>query len=98
MAAPQDHRKGITIRSYRVVFRLERRLHKVDRWRIPVPYGLQLRGVAYFAAVLAAVVLVGRLPAAGELLAVLPAPLRFVVGPIAVAFALTRLSPDGRAA
>ena len=26
----------IQIRSFRVCFQLERRLHKIDRWRIPV--------------------------------------------------------------
>ena len=43
------------IRSYGVVFSLERRLHSIDRFRIPLPYGLPLRSVGYGALILAAV-------------------------------------------
>jgi len=35
----------LQIRSFRVVFDLERRLHKIDRWRIPLPYGVPVRGL-----------------------------------------------------
>ncbi len=31
-------------------FDLERRLHKIDRWRVPLPYGLPLRSLGYFVA------------------------------------------------
>jgi hypothetical protein len=89
---------GITIRSFRVVFELERRIHKIDRWRIPVPYGVPLRGIAYWAAALLATIAVGRLPLFGELAGVLPAPVRFVIVPVAVAYALARLQVDGRPA
>jgi len=89
---------GITIRSFRVVFELERRIHKVDRWRIPVPYGVPLRGIAYWAAALLATIAIGRMPLAGELAGVLPAPIRFVIVPVAAAYALARLQVDGRPA
>jgi hypothetical protein len=88
----------LVIRSYRLCFELERRIHRIDRWRIPVPYGVPLRGVAYGAAALAAVLLLQRLPVAGELLGVLHPALRLVILPIAVACALTRLRVDGRPA
>jgi hypothetical protein len=88
----------ITIRSFRVVFDLERRIHKVDRWRLPVPHGVPLRGVAYFVVALVAVVLLSRLPVAGVLVGALPPPVRYVVGPVAVAYALTQVRVDGRSA
>jgi hypothetical protein len=72
---------SLPIRSYRLYFELERRIHKIDRWRIPVPYGVPLRGLAYGvplrglaygAAALAAVLLASGAPLAGQLLS-LPA-------------------------
>jgi hypothetical protein len=88
----------LLIRSYRLCFELERRIHRIDRWRIPAPYGVPLRGVAYGAVALAAVLVLQRLPITGELLGVLHPALRFVILPIAVACALTRLRVDGRPA
>jgi hypothetical protein len=88
----------MTIRSFRVVFDLERRIHKVDRWRLPVPHGVPLRGLAYCAFALVAVVLIGRSPLAGAVLGALPAPVRYVIAPGAVAYALTQVHVDGRSA
>ena len=88
----------MTIRSFRVVFELERRIHKIDRWRIPVPYGVPLRGVAYAGTALLAVLLFGRLPVARDTLAVLPPPVRFVVVPVALAYLLDQIRVDGRPA
>jgi hypothetical protein len=88
----------LVICSYRLCFELDRRIHRIDRWRIPVPYGVPLRGVAYGAAALGAVLTLQRLPATGELLAVLHPALRLVILPLAVAYALTRLRVDGRPA
>jgi hypothetical protein len=90
--------RDLVIRSFRLCFDMERRIHRIDRWRIPVPYGVPLRGVAYGAAALAAVLLLQRLPVTGELLGVLHPALRFLILPIAVACALTRLRVDGRPA
>ncbi len=91
-------REGLTIRSFRVVFDLERRIHKVDRWRIPVPYGVPLRGIAYWALALFATIVLGRLPLVGALTDVAPTPIRLVIVPVAVAYALARLKIDGRPA
>jgi hypothetical protein len=79
-----------------VVFSLERRLHRIDRFRIPLPYGLPLRSVGYSAFILAAVLAAGRLPAIGAVVAGLPAPVRFTVLPAMGAVLLTRLRVDGR--
>jgi hypothetical protein len=91
-------REGLTVRSFQVVFDLERRIHKIDRWRLPTPYGVPLRGIAYWAVALVAVVLLGRFPVTTELTAILPPPIKFVVLPVAVAFGLTRIRIDGRPA
>jgi hypothetical protein len=89
---------SMEIRSFRVVFALERRIHRVDRFRIPLPYGLPVRAAVYALVALALIVLAGRLPAVGELIAVLPAPLRFVALPAAIGFVLSRARVDGRPA
>ena len=89
---------AITVRSFRVCFDLERRIHRIDRWRLPMPYGLPVRSVAYWAAALAAILLLGGLPVTGDLLTGLPVPFKLVVLPAGVAYGLTQLRVDGRAA
>jgi len=95
MAALEDE---VTIRSFRLAFEFERRIFKVDRWRLPFAYGVALRSVGYAAAALVAVVVLTRLPGVGAVLAVVPAPLKFVVAPLAAGYALTRVDVDGRPA
>ncbi len=93
-----DERPALTIRSFRLAFELERRIHKIDRFRLPLPYGLPLRSLAYALAALASVVALSRLPLMGMLLAALPWPIRFGVLPVAIAQLLTQLQLDGRPA
>src|SRR5512132_1486019 len=88
----------MVIRSYRRVFEVDRRIYRVDRWALPVPGGVPLRAVGYFVAALLAVIVAGALPAVGELVAGVSAPLRFVVAPLAVAVLGTQAAPDGRTA
>lgn len=88
----------MTVRSFRVCFAVERRIHKIDRWRIPLPFGVPLRGVAYAIAALIAVLVAHALPLIGDVLRVLPVPLRLVFLPIGVAWAMLRLELDGRSA
>lgn len=88
----------LEIRSFSVVFDLERRIHSIDRFRIPLPYGLPLRSLAYFAAALVLVLMASRIPLVSVLLAQLPAPARYVVVPMVVAAVLTQLRVDGRCA
>jgi hypothetical protein len=80
------------------VFDLERRIHQIDRWRIPLPYGLPLRSLGYALAVLVVVLVTARLPLVGGVVGLLPAPVRFVLLPAAAAYLLTRASVDGRSA
>jgi hypothetical protein len=99
MTAPDNvTQTSMEVRSFRVVFALERRIHRVDRFRIPLPYGLPVRAAVYALAALALIALAGRLPAVGELIGLLPAPLRFVALPAAVGFVLSRARVDGRPA
>src|SRR5215208_2762117 len=79
----------MVIRSYRRVFQVDRRVYRVDRWALPVPGGVPLRAVGYFAAAL--VLMVAR----GGLVSFLSPPLRFVVVPLAVAVLGTQAAPDG---
>ena len=89
---------GMEIRSFHVVFALERRLHRIDRWRLPFPYGVPVRAIAYAAAALLVLVIAGPLPLTGVLTGVMPAPLRYVLAPAAIGAALARLRVDGRPA
>jgi TcpE family len=86
------------VRSYRRVFRIDRRIYRVDRWALPVPGGVPLRGVGYFAVALAAILVLEALPVAGGLVGAVTAPLRYVVAPLAVAVLAAQASPDGRPA
>ena len=86
------------IRSFRVVFDLERRLHRIDRWRLPLPYGLPLRSLGYAAAALLVVLVLSGLPLIGIVLDLLPVPARLVLLPVASAVVLTRVRVDGRSA
>jgi hypothetical protein len=86
----------LEIRSYRDVFSLERRIYRIDTVRLN-PGGIPMRGVAYFAVLLAAVLLLASLPVTGWLLAMLPWYLRDVLLSLggAALFALVRV--EGRA-
>jgi hypothetical protein len=95
---PHSRGARLEIRSFRVVFQLERRLHRIQHWKLPLPYGLPLRGLAYGAIVLALVLALGRLPLVGGVVGVLPPPLRFLLCPVGAGFFLARARVDGRLA
>jgi hypothetical protein len=88
----------LQIRSFRVVFDLERRIHRIDRFRVPLPYGLPLRSLAYAIGGLMIVLAAQALPVVGPMVGLLPAPLRLMLVPVALSVALTRLRLDGRSA
>ena len=99
MAEAQPERDAkLEIRSFRVVFQLERRLHRIQHWKLPLPYGLPLRGLAYGALVLLAIVALGRVPVLGELVRLMPPPVRFLLAPVGAGFLLARARVDGRPA
>ena len=86
---------GVEVRSYRAVFDLERRIYRIDTVRLH-PGGVPLRGIAYFAALVAVTLLVSQLPLRGLGLGLLPWYLRYGGLPAAAAalFTITRI--DGR--
>jgi len=96
--APPSRDQKLEIRSFRVVFQLERRLHRIQHWKLPLPYGLPLRGLAYGAFVLAAILVLGRLPVVGAVVGLMPPPVRFLLAPVGAGFFLSRARVDGRPA
>jgi hypothetical protein len=92
------HDDALHIRSFRVVFDLERRIHRIDRFRVPLPYGLPLRSLAYAVAALIGILAMRRVPGLGELIAAIPPPARLVLAPVAISYGLTRVRLDGRSA
>jgi hypothetical protein len=88
----------VSVRSFRSTFRLERRIHKIDRWRIPIPFGIPLRGVGYTARVELGMVLLGRLPGLGQLIEAINPLVRFGIIPLAGAYICTVIELDGRPA
>jgi hypothetical protein len=84
------------IRSYRRVFDLERRVYSVDRLRLN-PGGVPVRGVAYFAAILAIGALAARLPLLGGIVRALPWYLRDLALPGLAATVLGAVRVEGRA-
>lgn len=86
----------IPIRSFRVCFDMERRLHRIDRFRIPLPYGVPLRGLVYSAAILLAMLVLAALPIVGGLVGAVNPVARYVGLPLGVGYLLTELRVDGR--
>ncbi len=93
--ALEDHGR-VPIRSYRVVFRLERRIFQIDRFRLPFPYGVEVRALVYALAVYAGVFVASSLPVTGTLLGLFPAPVHWGLAPLGVVFAMVKLRIDGR--
>ncbi len=85
------------IRSYRAVFDLERRIYRIDRLRLN-PAGVPVRGILYFLALLAAIVLGTRVPPLRAVAERLPWYLLYVALPGASAALLTVIRIDGRPA
>jgi hypothetical protein len=84
------------IRSYRRVFDLERRVYSVDRLRLN-PGGVPVRGIAYFAAILAMWALAARVPLLGGVVRALPWYLRDLALPGLAATVLSAVRVEGRA-
>lgn len=88
----------VVIRGYREVFRFERRLFRLDRWQLPVRGGVPLRALAYVPVALLVVIVAGAVPVLGAVVGALPAPVRWVLIPGALTWALLELEVDGRQA
>jgi hypothetical protein len=91
-------REPVAVRSYRAVLDdVERRIYRVDRWRLPAPGGVQVRAILYAIGAAALVMVVGKLPLVGQLLGLLPVGVRVVALPAAAGWALASWRIDGRA-
>lgn len=88
--------RRIRLRSYRLAFELERRIHRIDSFRIPLPYGLPLAALGWAAATLVLVLTAGPVPVVGDLLGLAPMPVRLLFVPGLVAHLLCRVTGDGR--
>ncbi|UTI66137.1 TcpE family conjugal transfer membrane protein [Paraconexibacter antarcticus] len=86
----------LRLRSYRLAFELERRIHRIDTFQIPLPYGLPLTALGWGTGVLVLMVLASGLPGVGAVLAGLPWPLRLIFVPGLAAHLLCREGSDGR--
>ncbi len=84
------------MRSFREVFQIERRLFKVDRWRIPLRSGLEVRAIVYAIACYAGLLIARGIPPVAALHDLLPAPIGWLILPVGGALALARFRPDGR--
>lgn len=84
------------VRSYRVVFKRRWRIYRIERWRLPLPGGLELRTIGYWVACLLAVLMLSKLPISAPLMALMPQSLRFGALPLIGAWALAGWEVDGR--
>lgn len=93
--AGSDHR--VVIESYHLVLdRVDRRIFKIDRWRLPAPHGVPVRAVVYGATALAVVLVCSRLPALGTLIGTLPPAVPWVAVPALSGWLLSQWRIDGR--
>lgn len=83
------------LRSYRRVFDLERRIYRVDQFRLN-PAGIPVRGVVYLLSILVAVLFVGQLPVIGPIVSGVPWFLGYLALPGLVAALLTVVRIEGR--
>ena len=88
--------RRVLIRSYALVFRVQRKLFKIDRWRLPLPGGLEVRAIVYAIVVLLGDLIVSRLVLIGPVTDKLPAPLHWAILPGLIVFVLVRLEVEGR--
>lgn len=94
MVEPAKH-EPIQIESYRAVFDLERRIYRIDRFKLN-PTGVPVRGVVYFLAVLACLLAAARLPVLGAAVTLVPWYLRYVALPGGVAAIAAVVRLEGR--
>ncbi len=90
-------REPLYVRSYRSVLdAVERRVYRIDRWRLPMPGGVGVRAVLYVVAMAVAVAVTTRLPVVGPLVGLVPASIRFVGLPVLAGWGLSTWRIDGR--
>lgn len=97
-ASERVARWGVEVRSYRaVVDEVERRIFRVDRWRLPTPHGVSVRAIVYALACVGAILVASGVPVLGALVGELPASVRYLALPAVGGWALSAWRIDGRA-
>jgi hypothetical protein len=90
--------RHVSIRSYRgVVDDVERRVFRLDRWRLPTPHGVSVRAILYALVCMAIVVVAASLPLIGIAVEAIPTSVRLLGLPVVGGWALASLQVDGRA-
>jgi hypothetical protein len=87
----------LEIRSFRSVFDLERRVYRIDRFRLN-PSGVPLRGIVYLIGLVVLARVLDALPLVGALLRMVPWWGRDLLAPTVVAAVLAVLRIEGRPA
>lgn len=91
-------REPVRVNSYRAVLDdVERRIYRVDRWRLPLPGGIEVRAILYTVGAFVALAAAGNLPGLGALLGQLPPGLRYMALPVLCGWGLSVWRVDGRA-
>jgi len=86
----------IVIRSYRRVFKVERKIYKVDKYVLP--RAIEMRAAVYFIGALIFITIASRVPLIGLPFELIGWQYKFCLIPLAVTVFGTRLTPDGRPA
>jgi hypothetical protein len=86
----------LPIRSYRRVFKIDRRVYRIDKHELPVPGGVPLAGLGYWAAAMVATLTALSTPVVGDIIGVFGFLPTVVILPVAFAYVATRVAPDGR--
>ena len=90
-------REPVPVRSFRaVVDDVERRIYRVDRWRLPMPGGIEVRAILYTVASFVALAAAGSLPLLGAIVDELPAGIRYLALPVLCGWGLSAWRIDGR--
>lgn len=88
---------AVKVRSYRgVVDEVERRIFRIDRWRLPTPYGVPVRAVVYGAVAFFASLVAARLPLLGLFVGAIPSSVRLLALPLVAGWGLSAWRVDGR--
>lgn len=91
-------REPVPVRSFRaVVDDVERRIYRVDRWRLPMPGGIEVRAILYTVASFVVLAAAGNLPLLGAIVGELPAGIRYLALPVLCGWGLSAWRIDGRA-
>lgn len=95
---PQSQRRETVVRSYAgITDKVERKIYKIDRFRLPNPGGVSVRALVYAGATLVGLLFLAQLPLLDLALAALPPSVTYLALPALGGWALSSWQIDGRA-